>query len=151
MTITNVRIGGGTPSAHTDSVHSGAAANLLTALTPTFSGWDINPGTNAQLVDELLDTAVLLDTAGTNATGVCTITYDLGDSRRRIAFLNVSTNSGGPLLQASDDNTNWYDLSNEGTTVVYTHIGVGKFRYVRFKHPGGVTFISIRMRCYNIN
>lgn len=136
-----------TPTAHTNSVHSGATANLLAALTPTFSNWTTNPSTNADIVRTLSDT--FLTTPGVGAAGNNTITYDLGDSRIRMVFL-YSDAADGRLL-ASDDNNTYYYIGyriNLGQEFLFA---TGKFRYLRYLLPGVVTVQQLILQCYNIN
>lgn len=136
-----------TPSSHTDSVHSGTTANLLAALTPTFANWTTNPGINADIVRTLSNS--ILTTAGVGAAGNNTVTYDLGDSRIRIAFL-ISEELGG-YLQISDDNITYYNLGYRINANQEFILATGKFRYLRYIIPGVVTVSQLIIQCYNIN
>lgn len=137
-----------TPNAHTNSVHSGATANLLTGLTPTFSNWTTDPGTNADIVRTLSDS--FLTTPGVGDIGDNTITYDLGDSRIRLAFL-LSNGTTGGYLAISDDNITYYIFGYRIHFQQEFILATGKFRYLRCVIPGVVTVEQLIMQCYNIN
>lgn len=132
-----------TPTSHSNSVHSGATANLLAALTPTFSNWTLNPDTPAQMVNELDN--LQLSTAGISQAN-STITYDLGSSARRV--FAVTSWDVGFQIEISDDNSNWYP-HNAGTENTFSIIK--KFRYVRFIALGITTFQSLKFTCYAFN
>ena len=133
---------------HTDADHSGAAANLLAALTPTFTNWTTNPGTNDNLVDEL-STAALTTSGVAKASPGSHIVYDLGDSRRRIFMLN--TNISPFSVWFSDDNITYYQQNSDTSSATKDILIVGKFRYVKCLYIGVTTIAYLKMRCYNLN
>lgn len=58
--------------------------NLLAAITPTFAGFSTNPGTNANLVNEL---TIALTTSGILTDSIWgNIIYDLGAVKRFVGF-----------------------------------------------------------------
>jgi len=135
---------------HDSSKHSGATANLLTALTPTFANWTQNPGTTALITnDQDLDT--VLSTNGIGAVGSNQILWDLGTLRRRIVYLKDISGKSAEI-DVSPDNVNWYtlvDLAHPAT--MYYGVGVGYFRYMRYAMSGANTITFLRVIAYNIN
>jgi len=128
--------------------------NLLDGLTPTFTGWNTDPGTNADLVDELTDT---LTTSGvqTNAT-TSTIIYDLGSSKRIIGWLfrGVVVTATTFYLNISDDNVTYYSIANYTTTTTERQIvGIGKGRYIQARFSSaaaGNTIANLKIRAYRL-
>ncbi len=135
-----------TPTAHTDSVHSGASANLLTALSPTFINWTTNPGTNADLTSELSNSALTTAGVSRSTSGGSIIFYNLGSSRRRI--FDISSFQAGFYILFSDDGITYY-TDNTGTELIY--VRAMKFRYIKFLAVSVITFEGIHMKCYNLN
>jgi len=130
---------------HNSTKHTGATANLL--VTPTFANWVQNPGTAANLVDELTNN--VLTTNGIGAAGNNDIKYDLGDSRRRIIRLQCDEQTE---CYVSDDGINYYFMmSNVKASLVFGGVGIGKFRFVKFTVVGAVTINEFKARCYNLN
>jgi hypothetical protein len=141
-----------TPTTHSDSVHSGAAANLLAAITPTFANWSQNPGTNADLVSELMTGN--LTTNGTGQAGNNTITYDLGSSKRCFIFAHVfdarSISAYIDISEASDfsslESILWQFPSPH-----FDRSCAGKFRYIRYRGINAHTLSEFRLRVYQIS
>lgn len=119
----------------------GAPTNLLTPLTPTFSGWVTNPSTNAQLASE---TMVLLTTRGSVAANQASayIQYDLV-SVKFVAILFKVTwfqdEAGSPsmswTIQISNDNVTFTSIigsSGSAQTVVCMANSMARCRYIRF-------------------
>lgn len=143
---------------HGNSKHTGATANLLSGLTPTFSGWNTNPGTNADLVNELTDTLTTNGVAPAGSDFGATITYDTGTSQRRsVALLFNSNVSNEVQILGADDNISYYVAG--GLSVGYGKIqstsAIVKARHLRFafwRHGTSVNTVSnIKMRAYAIN
>lgn len=131
-----------TPLSHTDSVHSGATANLCSTVSPSFANWGTNPGTNANIANELTYDAVLT-TSGVGAAGNNTIIWNFGDSRRR----TINYNSDQTLLSyISDDGNTWYLIASSART-----FGTGKFQYFRLLKAGIFTMTTLHVMIYNIN
>lgn len=132
-------------------------ANLLAAITPTFSGWNTNPGTNANLTDESLPA---LTTNGVTANGVMgTVVYDLGANKAvNIAWTYLLTVNGADvpaLLEVSNDNTNWRTIDTVSNPTFNNPYFQGKTalcRYIRFSHArngaGAITYTRIFMGAY---
>lgn len=125
-------------------------ANLLAGLTPTFVDWDTNPGTNADLTNELTNT---LSTAGAKtAAGYPTIKYDLGSSKRSIAEIYGTTaNSTSFMIEFSDNDTNFFiaGWENFNAGQYANAIAIGKGRYIRFAiASGGTDTITVICRAY---
>lgn len=117
---------------------AGNPANLLSGITPTFAGWDTNPGTVAEMCREL-DGDTALTTAGA-ITNPSTIVWDLGTSQRSIVAFTCAPAAS---FSVSDDNLTYYVLSasSSGTT------RMGKFRYLKYSRStaGAVTGINVRV------
>jgi hypothetical protein len=123
------------------------SANLLAAITPTFANWTQNPGTNADIVDELSNAN--LTTSGIGAAGLNTIKYDLGSSARRSIYLFVNQACD---VQVSDDDITYHTIVlNDAPITTSGNTGQGKFRFVMFRCGGAVTVTKLKLRCYNIN
>jgi len=133
---------------HTDADHSGAAANLLTGLTPTFTNWTTNPGTAANLVDEIITDALTTSGVSKAAPG-SHIVYDLTTSRRRLFMFN--SNVTPYSVWFSDDNVTYYQQNGDVSAATKDILVMGKFRYVKVLIIGVGTTAFIKMRCYNIN
>lgn len=132
-----------TPQKNTD--------NLLVSLgiSPTFSGWLVNPGTDADLTNELTGT---LTTPG-QLDGITDayISYDLGQaSRVEIYALVVSPDYGHmPIeIQVSDDGLTWSSATGVEDQV-NTLDCVANARYIRLHLPPfnalTITILSIRV------
>lgn len=117
-------------------------SNLLAGLTPVFANWTQNPGTAADIVDEL--TNAVLTTNGISILATSTITYDLGTSARRI-FEGYCSKSDF-VLNVSDDGLVFYPATGAG----FVQIATGKFRYAQLKSGTTQTYTVIKMRAYNI-
>lgn len=130
------------------------SANLLSGITPTFAGWNTNPGTDADIVNEL---TLALTTAGrqTNNT-ISYITYDLGASIRFIISSNRSSvaTSASYTIESSDDDVNWYEFAqNVAGTTVRAVTGFTKARYVRAIFGAtatGNTITQLGIRAYRV-
>lgn len=106
--------------------------NQLTGLTPVFSGWTQNPGTNADLVDEVF--SKVLTTSG-NAGAGATITYDLGTPARLSGF--VSNQYADNLMFGSLDSITWRQLTISGSASF-----AGVYRYIQMKSTGAHAAIA---------
>lgn len=130
--------------------------NLLAGLTPTFTGWTQNPGTNAQLVDELV--ADSLTTQGIiPADSQARIQYDLGSSKRITFYTRADPSQlSTASVWFSDDGSDF-----RGQNFVYTKAAgdnffisvAGKTRYIRLnilnQHTGTTAIINFfTMRAY---
>jgi len=129
--------------------------NLLAGLTPSFTGWNINPGTNANLVNEL---TTVLTTSGvqTNATDSI-IKYDLGVSKRVIIGVIRGTvvTSSAMKIQLSDDDAAWEfcAISASNSTASKNINGIGKGRYIEITFlatAAGNTIADMSLRVYRI-
>lgn len=138
------------PQGHDSTKHSGATANLLTALTPVFANWTQDPGTLALITnDQDLDT--VLSTNGIGAVGSNKITWDLGSLRRRMVYLKDISGKSAEI-DVSPDNVNWYTLVDLAHPVtMYYGVGMGYFRYMRYAMSGANTITFLRVLAYNIN
>lgn len=130
-------------------------SNLLSGLTPTFSGWNTNPGTAANIVDELT-TDLTTDGVQTNAVN-STITYDLGISKRVIVnlFRSSVATGAGVVISLSDDDATYYvaGRSTSNPTISGSVFASGKCRYIRlvfYSAAVGNTITAISARAYEI-
>lgn len=128
--------------------------NLLDGLTPTFAGWSVNPGTNANLVNEL---TTALTTPGVQPNNVaCDIVYDLGVSLRFLVFVVRGTvaTAGTITLYTSDDNATWYYLGHTGAaSTTRPAYAVGKARYIKATFAStavGNTISDLTLRAYRL-
>ena len=156
------------PDGSTQTTASGGignTANLLASITPTFSGWNTNPGTNADITSELTTT---LTTSGTSMTGTATILYDLGVSKRIIFYMLMgfsqnATDGGSVLITMSDDNSTYSiqgqtrptDNNGDNTNPYYYgfRVVVAKTRYIKITvttGPSTLTWKRVNFRAYNI-
>jgi hypothetical protein len=120
----------------------------LTGLTPTFNNWTTNPGTTANLCDEL-STAALTTAGVAKAAPGSSIVYDLGSSARRIFMLN--SNAYPFSVWFSDDDVTYWQQTGDISSATKDILHIGKFRYVKALLVGAVTIAYIKMRCYNFN
>jgi hypothetical protein len=136
---------------HSDAMHTGPLANLLGSVPPAFANWSQNPGTNADLVTELMTGN--LTTNGTGQAGDNTITYDLGSSKRCWIYAHVylAPASNG-FIDISDDNFITFEsVLYNFPTGHYEKAGMGKFRYIRYRGVGAHTLSEFRLRVYQIS
>lgn len=128
--------------------------NLLAAITPTNSGWNTVPGTDANITDELVTT---LTTSGiqTNNTD-STLKYDLGITKRVIVTLirgSVGT-AAGVRIEASNDDITYYPFAQTppgGNTATQNCSGEGKARFIQavfLKTATGNTIANMGIRAY---
>jgi hypothetical protein len=120
---------------------TGNESNLLDGITPTFAGWDTNPGTVAEMCREL-DGDTALSQAGA-ITNPSTIVWDLGASKRcLVAF----TATPAASFSVSDDGITYYVLSasSSGTT------RVAKFRYLKYSRSTAGAVSQINVRVYRL-
>ncbi len=105
--------------------------NMLAGLTPTFTNWATNPGTNADITNEL---TVLLTTPGVGAFGVNSIiTYDLGQAFRVLASMfNLQNTASDAYIYASLDNITYYLRAYAVSNTVHSAVAAMYARYVRF-------------------
>lgn len=130
--------------------------NLLSSLTPTFSGWTQNPGTSAQMTNELTTSITTSGNLGASGTG--TVLYDIGSSKR-ISFHMYTHASSGAIdftaVQLSDDNLNFYNagLFNTYAGLYGDGSATGKGRYIKIlivATGAGVHLDAMTLRVYNI-
>lgn len=129
---------------HTSDFHSGTAANLLTAINPSFVNWTQNPGTNANMTDDADMGYTALTTSGIGAAGDNTITWDLGSIRRRVVSWNCDESIA--MFISSDDVT-----YKQATVTAYGGSFATNFRYLRLVKAGVFTMSNLGVACYNIN
>jgi hypothetical protein len=146
------QLDGKSTNTHSSADHSGATGNLLAGITPTFSNWSVNPGTNADLVSELMTGN--MTTNGIGQAGTNTITYDLGSSKRCIIYAHAYNNTAVAgyidVSDASDFSTVESVIYNFPTGH-YEKVGIAKFRYIRYRSTGAHTLSEFRLRVYQIN
>lgn len=151
--------GNAPPQAHASS-HVGAGSdllnsgNLLAGITPTFAGWNTNPGTNANIVNEIT-TALTTPGVQTNAVSP-DIVYDLGSSMR-ISFMVYRGSVGIASLMypyISDNNSTWYPMGRTVSTgYPLASIVTGKARYIKVTFGAtatGNTISDLSIRAYKV-
>jgi len=137
---------------HDASKHN--TVNLLSAITPTFTGWNTNPGTAAEIAAEL---AVTLTTSGIQTNNLeSNINYDLGSSMRFILFVSRSSvATAAPIkIELSDDDVTYPEQTRSPSTTATAFITIiGKARYIRVifdNTAAGNTISQLTIRAYRI-
>jgi len=132
--------------------------NLLSGINPTFSGWDTNPGTNSDLIDELI---LGLTTNGAKSfINKPTILYDIGNSTRFIlhVLFQPNTSNEAGAIHLSDDGVTYYtsyvDKSLSANETHHMSIAA-KARYIKieFNRLGtnqNTTYKNISIRAYRL-
>lgn len=117
----------------TPSAGGGNTSNLLSGLTPTFAGFDTNPGTNTDIISEL-GLASITTNGSTAGSGIVSIKYDLGSSKRVIVYGKVQgLNISDLQIDISDNDTDYFHCGENYTAGVNIQAcGVGKCRYVKY-------------------
>jgi hypothetical protein len=131
------------------------SANLLSSITPTYTGWDTSPATNAQVTNELDYT---LNTSGVQTNGAeSSIKFDLGTSKRVIVELyrsSVGTSIGTSIQGSENDSDYYFIISTPGQSSSIRNItGIAKCRYLKYvfdaTNPGN-TISTVACRAYQI-
>jgi hypothetical protein len=116
--------------------------NILQDVTPIFTAWTINPGTNEDLVKE--SGVSPLSIIGT-ATGSSTILYDTGSAKRRVCSVNSDEDMFG--LQVSVDNTTYYYVTD---VQHYEQTFTNFFRYLKYVSQGAHAVTVLNFVCYDL-
>ena len=129
--------------------------NLLTPLTPIFAGWTQNPGTLADLTNELDNS---LTTPGIeHVSDPVSILYDLGAPKRILVHGLSSATSGGSnlIIQGSLNGTDFFFITQitfgEDATFAQGQ-GAAVARWIKIinDHPGAITYTVFGLRVYAI-
>jgi len=118
-------------------------------ISPTFSGWVVEPGTKADITNELTD---ILTTPGqVDGMTDAYITYDLGQVFRIEIYTNIISPDYGHMpteIQASDDGIIWYSTTGVEDQVNTLNVKVNT-RFIRLHLPAfnvlSITSLSIRV------
>jgi hypothetical protein len=130
--------------------------NLLSGLTPTFSGWTVNPGTNSNLVGE--GSLGTLTTSGTsNAGSGKYVQYNLNDTKRiaasSYAHASVGTMANSYIMFSLDCSNYFIVWLSPSASNYESSAVVGQTKCVRYVWDisvGGATIDTIQLRAYNI-
>jgi hypothetical protein len=134
------------PASAIDGIPSNSG-NLLANITPVFSGWIQNPGTNADITNETDNT---LTTSGiASNTTESTIIYDLGSSKRIILYAIMSNATFSPQdIYISNNGINYYSVGF-ATTSSGTGVFIAKTRYIKYNdRTFGATYPLLGFRAY---
>lgn len=120
------------------------SSNRLSALAATFSLWTTNPGTEAEITNEL---TIALTTSGISSGAGGIIDYDLGVSRRHI--VGFATDQAGYMIRISDDGATYYQVVVSGRANMQETV-IGKFRHVRFQVAASLTYTRVKCIAYRL-
>ena len=129
-------------------------ANLLLSLglSPTFSGWVVNPGTAADITNEI--TNALTTPGQVDYINDAYITYDLGSSQRVSVYAALFSPDYGHIpmqIEVSDDNATWDSMTFTEDQVNVLN-GTTKAQYIRLHLPAfnALMITKLSMRVYLI-
>lgn len=121
-------------------------------LSPTFLGWVVNPGTNADITNELTD--VLTTPGQVDGITDAYISYDLGQTFRVEIYTNIISPDYGHMpteIQVSNNGITWYSATGIEDQVNTLNAKVNA-RYIRLHLPAFniLTITSLSIRIYLI-
>jgi hypothetical protein len=128
--------------------------NLIATLgiSPTFSGWIVNPGTSDDITNEL--TNILTTPGVVDGITDAYVSYDFGQSMRVETYINIFSPDYAHMpteIQASNDNATWYSTTGIEDQMNTLNIAVNA-RYIRLHLPAfnALNITSLNIRAYLI-